>query len=213
MATSRTLRTVIVLRHGQSVANADGVWQGQLDAPLSDLGRAQAGAAAAVLVACHLVRRVIASDLSRAADTGAAVAAAAGVPLETDPALREVHAGQWAGMRSVDIVAANPGLFDRLRAGEDVRRGMDGETVADAVARALPAVRAALAQLDAGALVITTHGATGRGLAEALAGLDPAVHWRAFGRLGNASWAQLDDDGAGGWRLVGWDVSVNPGES
>lgn len=210
MTTPRFTRTVIVLRHGQSVANADGVWQGQLDAPLSPVGRAQAEAAAAVLVAAYDVRRVIASDLARAADTGAAVAAAAGVPLATDPGLREVDAGQWTGMRTADVAAENSGLFDRLRAGEDVRRGGDGETVADAVARAVPVVRTALAGLDRGALVIATHGATGRGLTEALAGLDPSVHWRAFGRLGNASWAQLDDDGSGGWWLVGWDVSVSP---
>ncbi|MBW2404074.1 MAG: histidine phosphatase family protein [Deltaproteobacteria bacterium] len=32
---------VCLVRHGQSVSNAAGVWQGQGDSPLSDIGRTQ----------------------------------------------------------------------------------------------------------------------------------------------------------------------------
>ena len=47
------IRRLILLRHGQTEFNADSRMQGQLDTVLSDLGRAQAGAAADVLRKRH----------------------------------------------------------------------------------------------------------------------------------------------------------------
>ena len=35
-------RRLLIWRHGQTDHNASGIWQGQLDTALSDLGRAQA---------------------------------------------------------------------------------------------------------------------------------------------------------------------------
>ena len=37
-------RRLLVLRHGQTTHNAGGIWQGQIDTDLSDLGREQAAA-------------------------------------------------------------------------------------------------------------------------------------------------------------------------
>ena len=36
---------ISLIRHGQSTANASGIWQGQLDFPLSEEGRRQAASA------------------------------------------------------------------------------------------------------------------------------------------------------------------------
>ena len=44
-----TMTEILMVRHGQSVWNAQGRWQGQADPPLSDLGRSQADAAGALL--------------------------------------------------------------------------------------------------------------------------------------------------------------------
>ena len=44
-------RRLIVLRHGETTSNAAGIWQGQLDSPLSERGVAQAAAAAGFQVA------------------------------------------------------------------------------------------------------------------------------------------------------------------
>ncbi|HEY3535279.1 MAG TPA: histidine phosphatase family protein, partial [Pedococcus sp.] len=74
-------RRVVVLRHGQTDHNAQGIWQGQLDSDLSQLGREQARAAAGALTAYRPVL-VVASDLKRAAETGQEVARAPGAPIE-----------------------------------------------------------------------------------------------------------------------------------
>ncbi|MEY2406219.1 MAG: glucosyl-3-phosphoglycerate phosphatase, partial [Acidimicrobiaceae bacterium] len=82
---------ILLVRHGQSEWNALGRWQGQADPPLSDLGRLQAHAAAHALGA---VGAVFASDLVRAAETAAIIAAELGVgPVVIDADLRERDAG------------------------------------------------------------------------------------------------------------------------
>ncbi len=91
------------LRHGETTWNAIGRTQGQLDAPLSDLGRAQALEAAAHL-AKEPIRRIVASPLSRARHTAEAVAAATGAPLEFDPDLMECHLGTLQGQPRGEFV-------------------------------------------------------------------------------------------------------------
>ncbi|WP_306514256.1 histidine phosphatase family protein, partial [Janibacter hoylei] len=70
-------RRLIVLRHGQTGSNLKGIWQGQLDHELTDLGREQARAAAAAIASLRPTR-VVSSDLVRARDTAEEVAAASG---------------------------------------------------------------------------------------------------------------------------------------
>lgn len=61
---------LLFIRHGESVANTEGRLQGQMDSPLTDLGREQAHALARRLVReCWPVSSIHSSDLRRAAET------------------------------------------------------------------------------------------------------------------------------------------------
>jgi probable phosphoglycerate mutase len=93
------------LRHGETTWNAEGRTQGQLDAPLSERGISQAGAAAQILKR-EKISRIIASPLSRASDTAKAVATATGAPLEYDEALMEFNAGEWQGQPRGELIRA-----------------------------------------------------------------------------------------------------------
>ena len=66
------VRRLVLQRHGQTQSNADSRMQGQLDTHLTDLGRAQALAAAEVL-AKRQPLVIYSSDLSRAYDTALAL--------------------------------------------------------------------------------------------------------------------------------------------
>ena len=70
------VRRLVMLRHGQTEFNAGSRMQGQLDTDLTDLGRAQAVAAAEVL-AKRQPLLIVSSDLRRASDTAAALASTA----------------------------------------------------------------------------------------------------------------------------------------
>ncbi len=84
------------LRHGETYWNREGRTQGQLDAQLNDLGRAQAARAAEAL-RDEPIERIVSSPLSRALDTARAVAKVLAIEVATDPGLMECHLGDHQG--------------------------------------------------------------------------------------------------------------------
>ena len=124
------------LRHGETTWNAIGRTQGQLDSPLSELGRAQALAAAETLKK-EPIERIVASPLIRARDTAAAAAEALGLDVDYDEELMEFHAGEWQGRY----------MSEQIRPyfrGEVSPEG--GETFAEFAVRAWRALRRAAAR-------------------------------------------------------------------
>lgn len=97
------MTTVILLRHGESVANSRGIIAAQLDMPLSDVGRQQAKLAAKYIAENYRIDKIYSSDLSRAYDTASAVAEKLNMEIIKTKALREIYAGIWEGMKYTDI--------------------------------------------------------------------------------------------------------------
>lgn len=194
---------VVLWRHGQTGHNAADRFQGQLDVPLDDVGRRQAHRAAEMLRGLAPTR-IVSSDLSRAADTAAALAALTGLVVETDAALRELFAGQWQGLTRAEIESRWPQEFAAWRGGDDVPVG-GGERRSEAGRRAAAAIgRHAAATPDGGVLVVTGHGGALRGAMLHLLAL-PLAAWSAFGGLANTHWALLVPRGTG-WSLAEYNV-------
>jgi broad specificity phosphatase PhoE len=100
---------IILIRHGQSTANASGVWQGQLEFPLSAEGRRQAVETGRALKGTS-ISGVYASPLARAFETAEIVAREAGfsgkaVPV---PGLMERHGGILEGHTWAEQEERNP---------------------------------------------------------------------------------------------------------
>lgn len=201
-------RRLVVLRHGQTSSNLKGIWQGQLDHELTELGRAQARAAAEAIASLR-PSRVVSSDLVRARDTADEVAAASGgLPVSTDERWREIHAGGWQGLTAAQVYSQYPEDADKLITGEDFRRGGHGESLADVATRTRAALDELLASMPPGeCVVIATHGVTGRSLVAELVGLDQSTAWRVLGGFGNCHWAGLEE-GPAGWRITQWNASA-----
>jgi len=101
---------LLLARHGQSVWNAAGRWQGHADPPLSDLGRAQAREAA---LNAGSFDAIVASDLERALHTATIISEATGVgPVLVDSRLRERHVGEYEGLSSDEIEERFPGQLE-----------------------------------------------------------------------------------------------------
>lgn len=207
-----TARRVVVVRHGRTAHNQNGIWQGQLDVPLDDVGVLQAKAAAPVLAAEVLDGApvaVVSSDLSRAAGTAAAVADVLGVPVTLDERLRETYAGRWQGLTRAQIAAAGwGGEFESWRRGDDVPAG-GGERRTEVGARGAAAIRDHAAALDGGTLVVVAHGGLLRVAILTLLGLDPARWGMLLGGLGNCEWARLAP-GEPSWRMLGYALHARP---
>ena len=95
---------LIIIRHGESVWNREGRYQGQMDAPLSELGLRQAEALAERL-RNEPLDAIFTSPLQRAARTAEAIARYhPHVPMHTALALLEIHHGEWQGLLVEEVI-------------------------------------------------------------------------------------------------------------
>ena len=215
-------RRLLLLRHGQTEYNATSRMQGQLDTDLSDLGRAQAVAAAEVL-AKRQPLVIVSSDLRRALDTATTLGDQAGMTVSVDERLRETHLGDWQGLTHHEVDDIAPGA--RLAWRDDARWAPhNGESRVDVANRSLPVVAEQLRNLPEWGVdevdrpvVLVAHGGLIAALTAALLDL-PVDNWPVLGGMGNASWVQLSGHTAVGgdpasfddirWRLDVWNASA-----
>ena len=212
-------RRLLLLRHGQTEYNATSRMQGQLDTDLSDLGRAQAVAAAEVL-AKRQPLVIVSSDLRRALDTATTLGDQAGMTVSVDERLRETHLGDWQGLTHHEVDDIAPGA--RLAWRDDARWAPhNGESRVDVANRSLPVVAEQFRNLPEWGVdevdrpvVLVAHGGLIAALTAALLDL-PVDNWPVLGGMGNASWVQLSGHSAGladddpvTWRLDVWNASA-----
>ncbi len=213
------IRRLVMLRHGQTEFNAGSRMQGQLDTDLSDLGRAQAVAAAEVL-AKRQPLLIVSSDLRRAHDTALTLGAHSALPVTVDTRLRETRLGDWQGMTHAEVDAVSPGA--RLAWRDDATWAPHGgESRIDVADRSLPLVAELIAAEPQWGcedpdrpVVLVAHGGLIAALTAALLDL-PVGSWPVLGGMGNASWAQLSGHGPADaafadlrWRLDVWNASA-----
>ena len=94
---------IIIQRHGQSEGNANHLYLGHTDMPLTEKGREQARLAAESLKD-EKIDVIYSSDLSRAYQTAEPHAALRGLSINTSDQLREVFAGDWEGLPESEII-------------------------------------------------------------------------------------------------------------
>lgn len=209
MVTQNGGRTLLIWRHGQTDHNASGIWQGQLDTPLSDKGREQALRAAEAL-ASYNPTLIVSSDLQRAVDTAESLAARLNLKVRLDERFREIHAGLWQGMTVGDVAEQFPAEQAALRAGEDIQRGVHGESLSQVAERTQAAVAGILTNLGTGeCAVVATHGVAARAVVASLVGLDQHLAWQCFAGLQNCHWAEVHEY-ANAWRIVAWNRGTEP---
>lgn len=96
------MKTIIMVRHGESETNVTRVFTGQLDVPLTATGREQARRMAEYMDK-YRVDKMYASPLQRAMDTAKAIAVRQNCDIEAADALMEVYAGSWQGLPFEEI--------------------------------------------------------------------------------------------------------------
>jgi broad specificity phosphatase PhoE len=143
---------LLIARHGETDWNREQRWQGHADPPLNELGRAQAGELAETLAGEEL-EAIYASDLRRAFETAEIVGARLGLPVTSDPDLREIDVGSWSGLTRAELEG----------------REWDGESKELHRRRVLSAVRRIAARHPEGRVLVVTHGGSLRRVFEEVA--------------------------------------------
>jgi probable phosphoglycerate mutase len=184
-------RRIVLWRHGRTSWNSINRFQGQEDVPLDEVGIDQVRRAAQTLIGLKPVK-IVSSDLERARVTGEALGALAGLPVGTDPDLRETFAGVWQGLTRTEIIERFPAEFAAWGGDSDIRPG-GGENRLEVADRVIRAIDRALIDVPAnGTLVVASHGGALRAGLGRLLGLEPA-QWAALGVLANAQWTVLTE--------------------
>lgn len=175
---------------------------------MSALGREQAQLLAARL-ANERFDVVLASDLSRARDTGVAVASRWHAEVRTEERWREIDVGRWDGLTRPQVVARFPAEVAALARGEMVPIG-GGESWADLEKRANDALEDLRQSLSEGQrAIVFSHGGLIASVVRRCLGLSMRRP-RRLGNVNNTAMTTMRFDDTG-WHLVRYNDALHLG--
>ena len=191
---------LLLVRHGETAANAGGRTQGRLDLPLTDRGQRQAAAVAAMLKPFS-PGALFASPAQRARQTADAIAAALALEVLTDERLAELDHGELDGLTGEELRTHHAAFVQRWRDEDPSELRMPGgESLADAQRRMLAATEAIANAHAAQTVVIASHNLALKTLV--CHALDvPLASFRSF-QLDLASLTVVDRDEQGQFVVV-----------
>lgn len=152
------MKTLYLIRHGETDHNKEGLAMGHLDSPLNERGQRQAQQTAAWLARLPIAR-LVSSDLSRALHTAAPLGAALGLRIEPDSRLRELSFGLFEGRSVADCAVDHPEIVARWRSGDFDFAPPGGETRRALMARTRAVLDEILASPEEH-IALVTHGGT-----------------------------------------------------
>jgi broad specificity phosphatase PhoE len=180
---------ITLLRHGESVGNAESRWQGQSDFPLTETGRDQARALAGRWKSENAkFDLILSSPLVRATETAEIIASALNARVETDPLWMERDSGEYSGLTYSERreIFPNPSFINPFEA-----VGGDGEGDWELFLRAGQALHELLKR-SAGRYLVVSHGGLLNQFMHAVIGIAP--HANNAGprfRFANTGFARL----------------------
>lgn len=182
---------LLLVRHGETDWNRQGRFQGQIDIPLNDNGRAQAAAAGTYLRKL-IFQRAYTSSMSRPRQTAEGILSHhPGVPLTSVRDLVEIGHGQWEGCLESEIEDGWADLLAAWKQAPETVQMPDGETIHDVWERSLRGWNTIAASLhsDETALVVA-HDAVNKTILCGLLGLSAADIWAV--KQGNGGVTVID---------------------
>jgi phosphoserine phosphatase len=150
---------MIIVRHGESEWNRIHRYQGQIDAPLSELGIRHAHLLAERL-RDEPIDCIYTSPLQRCSHTTNIISDYhPDVPIHKDPALMEIHHGDWQGKYADEITAHYAeGLKEwRIHPMRSQMPGEGGESFSNVLKRSLEFKERVIAQHKDQTILVSTH--------------------------------------------------------
>lgn len=187
---------ILLVRHGYSLSNKDNTFTGQLDIPLSELGKKQAELCSDYILKNYKIDAIYSSDLSRAIDTVKKVADTLNLPIQICKEFREVYGGEWEGMEAAEISKKYPKLQSAWANDVGRCRCPNGESLIETGERAYKKLTE-IAKKEAGkTIIVATHAGAIRAMECIIRKIAPQemqkVAW-----VSNASITELEYDEKG----------------
>lgn len=203
---------LLLVRHGQSQANIDGIIQGA-DDPLTEVGRQQAHRAGQYLGERHEVTHLYASPLARARETAEIISTYLAPDLALEPGLAEIDAGIAVGMTWDAWSEANPDKVARMRTEERTihdrwEGGESGKEFSDRVFAAYDRIVTSHLGTD-DTVTVVSHGGPLAWIAARLHG-DSLERWPfAWSRFTNCSITEIEIDETGAHTVSALNVTTH----
>ena len=150
---------LILVRHGETQLNKDGLIQGINDSRLTNTGRAQARALAKAL-SQDVPFDLYTSPLARAVETAQAIAEGLQVPLTPLEGLAEADAGELEGLTGQEMRRRYPDFARRWDQDSGTAQMPGGESLLQVQERAWRAVTDLMEKHPNGTVVAVTHNFT-----------------------------------------------------
>ncbi len=151
------MNKILLVRHGESTANLNGIFAGQLNVPLSDTGNKQAERTAEFIAENYKADMIYSSDLKRAYQTAEHIAKKCRLEIIPSEELREIYAGVWDGMSFDDIWEKYPEEMARWRHDIGNSSCPKGESVRMLSERILGILKKIADENDGKTIIIATH--------------------------------------------------------
>ena len=167
---------IILIRHGETKWNVEGVFRGRIDIELNETGLKQTE-----LLGKYLSKRkicaVCASPLKRVVRTAEIIASFHGLEVEPEPGLVDFDFGEWEGLSRQKVEDKYKKLYDVWAVRPDKVRVPDGETLDEVRDRAMAVVDDVIARYE-GAVALVAHRVINKVLICAMLGLDNSYFWK-----------------------------------
>ena len=153
----RAQTRILVVRHGETVTNRQGVFCGHSETELTDRGRLQAQALGR-RIAHEPIAAVYTSGLGRAIETARIATAGREVPFYAIAALRELHYGEWELQKERSVAHRYPEQHRLMRAEDPAWHPPGGETTTMVRQRMFEAVRRIAHAHRHDTVLVVSHG-------------------------------------------------------
>ncbi len=168
---------MILVRHGQTDWNREGIFRGRIDVSLNAAGVREAEVIGEKLRGTD-PDAVCSSPLSRARRTAEAIACHFGLPVQTHEGLQDINYGEWQGRTPEEARSGWPTDVDAWYNSPQSVRIPSGETLDEVRARAMAAVLEIAGSHEGETVVAVAHTVVNRAILLGILGLASDRFWR-----------------------------------
>ncbi|MGL5376465.1 MAG: histidine phosphatase family protein [Aeromonas veronii] len=171
---------LVVIRHGETQANAEGRYQGALDIGLNESGRRHIARLADEVAATQApFDRLLASPLLRTRESAAILSRQLGLSVELVPAFRERDVGLFEGLTQVEARTRYPELWARNITRRWAEAPPGGETIDEVIARVSQGFTELASIMQGERILLVAHGVVAKVIrAVSIAGFDDFFEWQ-----------------------------------
>lgn len=191
---------LLLIRHGESEANRNGIFAGQIDPDLVENGVTQAKCTAKYVSLNYNVDKIYSSDLKRAYNTAKALSEETGIDVTKKTELREIKGGEWENKRFSELETLSPEAYSIWITDIGKSCCPGGESVRQLGKRIMAALEEIAKENDGKTVAIATH-ATPIRVAQTIIMTGDVAEMQNVPWVSNASVSVFEYD-SGKWNVV-----------